>query len=109
MKTLVKSPMTKVVLMAEADHIELSEGNTYDVAAVRIRAVDEHGNVLPFYHEPVQLFVEPPTLELIGPDVITLHGGMGGTYVKTKGRSGAAVLMMKTAQAEAAEIRFQVK
>ncbi len=108
-KTLVKSPMTKVVLMAEADHIELSEGNTYDVAAVRIRAVDEHGNVLPFYHEPVQLFVEPPTLELIGPDVITLHGGMGGTYVKTKGRSGAAVLMMKTAQAEAAEIRFQVK
>ena len=40
-------------LQSEADHYELTEKNTYDVAAVRIRAVDENGNLLSFYNEPV--------------------------------------------------------
>lgn len=125
-KTLVKSPMTKLSLLAEADHTELVEGDTYDVAAVRIRAVDEHGNVLPFYYEPVKLSLRSLSgdgedkaagdinddglpLELIGPDTISLHGGMGGTYVKTTGKCGRAALMIETAQAEAAEVSFQIK
>ncbi|MGN0504945.1 MAG: glycoside hydrolase family 2 TIM barrel-domain containing protein [Lachnospiraceae bacterium] len=119
-KTIVKSPMTKVALVAEADHKTLFEGSTYDVAAVRIRAVDEHGNVLPFFHEPVKLSIETlpgdnaagvdaAPLELIGPDTIVLQGGMGGTYVKTTGETGTAVLKIAAAQAEPVTIMFQCK
>ncbi|MFR8844544.1 MAG: hypothetical protein ACLVGL_05515 [Waltera sp.] len=54
---------------------------------MRIRAVDDHGNVLPFYQEPVRLIAEGD-ISIIGPDTIALQGGMGGTYVKSTGRSG---------------------
>lgn len=111
-KTLTKSPMTKVVLAAQADHTVLKEGSTYDVAAIRITATDEHGNVLPFYHEPVELKLrakeqgESP-LALIGPSLTVLRGGMGGTYVKTLGRQGTAVLTISTAQAEPVELELE--
>ena len=60
---------------------------------VRIRAVDTHGNVLPFYQEPVRITAEGD-IAIIGPDTIALQGGMGGTYVKTSWeiRSGNFVI-----------------
>lgn len=106
-KTAVKEPMRKVALEAIPDHVDLTEEHTYDVACVRIRAVDQNGNVLPFYNEPVQLFVEGEG-ELIGPAVIALSGGMGGTYVKTTGKSGTIRLTVQSAQAEAVSVDFTV-
>lgn len=91
-KTVVKEPMKNVSLQVVADRTSLTETRGYDVACVRIRAVDEHGNVLPFYNEPVQLCVEGEG-ELIGPDLIAFSGGMSGTYVKTTGTSGAIQIL----------------
>lgn len=106
-KSLTKVPMKKVRLVVEASHRSLQEGNTYDVAAVRIRAVDERGNLLPFYQEPVWLETTGP-LEVLGGDVISLKGGMGGTYLKTTGQSGEATLSIKTRQAEEISIVFAI-
>lgn len=100
--------MTSVHLEAKADHRTLLEGQTYDVAAVRIRALDENGNLLSFFHQPVQLEVQG-NAELIGPRMISLQGGMGGTYVKTAGTPGKAVLKIKTAQAEEVNLIFEIK
>lgn len=100
-------PMTKCGLIAEADHTDLKEGNSYDVALVRIRAVDENGNTLHFSNDPVALKTEGP-VELIGPEVISLPGGLGGTYVKTIGESGEAKLIMRTAGGIEKEIKFSV-
>lgn len=100
--------MTSVHLEAKADHRTLPEGQTYDVAAVRIRALDENGNLLSFFHQPVLLEVQG-NAELIGPRVISLQGGMGGTYVKTAGTPGKAVLKIKTAQAEEVNLTFEIK
>ena len=69
----------------------LCEDATYDAAAVRIRAVDEYGNLAPYWQEPVVLKCSGP-IELIGPDIISLKGGSGGCYIKTTGISGDAVL-----------------
>lgn len=90
-KSVVRKPAQKAFLDVSADHTALCEGNTYDAAAVRIIAVDESGNHLPYYQEPVVLRAEGE-IEIIGPKVISLKGGSGGTYIKTTGKSGKAKL-----------------
>ena len=82
-KTIRKEPMTKQKLFIQADHENLVEKNSYDVAGVRIRMTDENGNILPFYNDPVVLRAQGP-IEIIGPQIISLQGGMGGTYIKTR-------------------------
>lgn len=104
-KTITKEPMTSLHLAAEADHLMLKEKNSYDVAAIRIKAMDENQNILSFFEEPVTLSVEGP-IELIGPKVTSLRGGMGGTYVKTTGNSGKAVLHIQSEQAKEIKIEF---
>lgn len=107
-KTITKEPMKTVHLVASTDHTELVENSTYDVAAIRIMAQDENGNLLNFFNEPVWFSVDGP-VELIGPDVVALQGGMGGTYLKTTGECGNAVLRIHNAQTEPIEIEFTVK
>lgn len=107
-KSLVRKPMETVHLKVEADHTDLRESHTYDVAAVRIQALDENGNLLNFYNEPL-IFELEGEAELIGPHVASLQGGMGGTYIKTAGRSGEARLKIRTAQAGETEVSFTIK
>ena len=76
----------------------LHEGDTYDAAAVRIRAIDSFGNLAPYCQEPVTLRTEG-CIELIGPSVISLKGGSGGTYVRSTG-SGSGKLFVNGAEIE---------
>lgn len=107
-KSVTKEPVREIRLEAEADHTILTEHHSYDVALVRIRAVDDHGNVLPFYQEPVRLITEGD-ISIIGPDTIALQGGMGGTYVKSTGRSGRGALLLQSQTAGEVRIPFQIK
>ena len=107
-KSVTKEPVREIRLEAEADHTILTEQHSYDVALVRIRAVDDHGNVLPFYQEPVRLITEGD-ISIIGPDTIALQGGMGGTYVKSTGRSGRGALLLQSLTAGEVRIPFQIK
>ena len=106
-KSVTKEPVREIRLEAEADHTILTEQHSYDVALVRIRAVDDHGNVLPFYQEPVRLIAEGD-ISIIGPDTIALQGGMGGTYVKSTGRSGRGALLLQSKTAGEIRIPFQI-
>ena len=85
----------------------MTEENTYDVAAIRIRVLDEHDNVMSFFQEPVQFEVEGP-IALIGPEIVSLQGGMGGTYVRTLGEAGEACIKIRTMQAEEIVLHFTV-
>ena len=106
-KTVVKEPMRKTSLEAKVSHTKLHEGSTYDVAAVRIRAIDENQNLLPFYQEPIKVEVEGP-IAVIGGDMISLKGGMGGLYIKTIGEKGRAKLRLVNPQCETVEIDFNI-
>lgn len=106
-KSVTKEPVNGIRLQAEADHTNLTEHHSYDVALVRIRAVDAHGNVLPFYQEPVRITAEGD-IAIIGPDTIALQGGMGGTYVKSLGISGQGTLLLRSQTAGEIKIPFQV-
>lgn len=106
-KTVTLAPMTRRELYVDVDHTDLHEDTSYDVAAVRIEDRDEYGNVLPFSNDPVTFEVEGP-VELIGPSVVSLQGGMGGTYIKTTGKKGKAKLIIKTQNGETHSVDFEV-
>ncbi|MBO5610469.1 MAG: glycoside hydrolase family 2 protein [Eubacterium sp.] len=107
-KEVVIGPMNSHELSVDVSKTELVEGRSYDVAAVRITDRDEHGNVLPFANDPVSFKISGP-IELIGPDMISLQGGMGGTYVRTTGKTGKAKLTIKSQSGDTKVIEFKVK
>ena len=58
--------------------VDVYKRQTWDCAAVSLRAIDQNGNLLPYCSEAVQLSVEGP-VEILGPSVVPLRGGMAGT------------------------------
>lgn len=107
-KTVIKRPMKTGHLEIFCSHLDLEERSTYDVALLRIRAVSEDGNLLSFCQEPLRLEARGP-IAIIGPDMISLQGGMAGTYVKTIGQSGEASLTIKSGSFGEETVIFQVK
>ena len=85
----------------------LSEGDRYDMAAVRIRLLDEYNNPAVYAQLPVSLHAEGE-IALAGPAIVTAEGGMCGCYVKTTGRTGRGTLRIRTAQTEDVEIHFTI-
>ncbi len=75
------------------------------MAMVRISARDTLGNILPFCNDPLMLSAEG-NLEIVGPKLISLSGGMGGTFVKSTGREGAGKLIIESADGNKKEIEF---
>jgi beta-galactosidase len=106
-KVIEKMPVCSPKLAAYVKDTILHEEETYDVTEIRITAVDEHGNRLPYYQEPVVLKAWG-AVELIGPEVISLKGGAAGTYVKTKGISGEGGLTIYQENLGEIKIDFQV-
>ena len=106
-KTVTKAAMNKMSLELQVSHTDLHEGNSYDVAAVRVRAVDENGNLLPYSNEAIKLTAEGP-IEFIGPDILALRGGMAGFYVKTTGEKGAAKAIISCPRVEDMVINFEI-
>ena len=93
-KTQIVGTVKDISLETTVSNDLLVEDITYDVASVRIRAVDQYGNLVPFFQEPVVALVDGP-IELIGPEIIPLRGGMAGLYAKTKGEGGKAKITLK--------------
>lgn len=93
-KTVVKEPMETTHLDVTLDHSDLTEDQTYDVAALRIKALDQNGNILNYYQEPVKVTTEGP-IELIGPDIVGLKGGMAATYIKSCGENSKLTVTVK--------------
>ncbi len=106
-KTVEKKPMTKGHLEVRTSHTVLKEGQSYDVAAVRIQAMSEEGNLLNYSHAPITLRTEGD-IAFIGPSVISLAGGMSGTYVKSVGRAGQGRLIVESEAFGKVEIAFEV-
>ncbi len=107
-KRMVKTPSTTPKMEVRCSCTELAEEDTYDVAEIRIRIVDENDNLLPYYQEAIRLSVTG-AIELIGPALITPRGGMTGTYVRTTGIKGEGVLRLEQKELGIKEIGFVIK
>ena len=107
-KSVTKAPMTKGSLKVNAYKTILTERESYDVTALRINAVDEYGNTLYFSTEPVKVSVSGP-LEIIGSDLVSLKGGMGGLYLKTIGKPGKATVTLTSASLGQVTLMLEVR
>ena len=106
-KELKVAPFEKRVLAVEVDHTELIEDKTYDVAAVRIRMTDQNGNTLPYFFGTVGAQVSGG-IELIAESPVLLRAGMGGVYVRTKGKKGKATLTLTADGCESVSVDFRI-
>ena len=106
-KTVTKTQMDKISLETQTSHTNLHEGTSYDVSVVRIRAVDENGNLLSYSNEAIKVTAEGP-IEIIGPDMFSLRGGMAGFYVKTTGEKGEANVKISCPRFEDKIIEFKI-
>ncbi len=113
--TVTKSPAMEVrlELTPSADH--LKEGATYDACEVRVRVIDENGNVLPFFNTPAKVTCKGP-VELLGGSgtgsscECDIFGGMGGFYVRTvkDGWGKAEIRVTIPGRETAAIVRIEV-
>ncbi len=106
-KELKVAPFEKRVLAVEVDHTELIEDKTYDVAAVRIRMTDQNGNTLPYFFGTVEAQVSGG-IELIAESPVILRAGMGGIYVRTKGKKGKATVTLSADGCDSVQIDFDI-
>ena len=107
-RTVIQEPAQRVRLECTARNAILTDGPTWDCAAITLRAIDQNGVLLPYCSEAVQLSVEGPA-HLIGPAVVPLRGGMAGTYLATEGVAGRATLHCKMEGALDAEVSVIIR
>jgi len=105
--SVTRCPSADLRLEVRASSTTLTEGDSYDMAAVRIRVLDGNGNLAPYAILPVH-FELSGDAELVGPDTAVAEGGMCGTYIRTLGRAGSASLRISTAQTEDVELKFEI-
>ena len=105
--SVTRSASTKLHLEVTASQTALHEGDSYDMAAIRIRILDEFGNPAVYAQLPVSLEISGQAV-LVGPTVVTAEGGLCGTYIRTIGQSGAARLTIRTEQTDPITVDFAI-
>ena len=101
-------PRSKLHLDVKVSHTRLKERDSYDMALVRVRILDENGNPAPYAQSPVK-FTLTGDAELVGPDVVTAEGGMCGSFVRTTGKGGSAKLTVSAYGLEDVTVEFTVE
>jgi beta-galactosidase len=106
--SVTKTPTTALHLEVRPSHTDLTEGEVYDMAAVRVRVLDQFGSPVPYAQLPVTFTLTGPA-HLVGPATVTAEGGMCGTYLRTTGEAGDVMLTVSTPQTEPVTVAFRVR
>lgn len=106
--TVIRSPRTSLHLEVRASDTELWDSDTYDMAAFRIRVLDELNSPASYAQLPIRLKAQGP-IEIVGPDTVTAEGGMCGTYIRTTGEAGNASLTVSADGLEAITIDLVIR
>ena len=107
-RSVTLCPSAKLHLEVKASRTTLREQDTYDMAAVRVRILDENGIPAPYAQFPVQFTVEG-SAALVGPQTAVAEGGMTGTYLRTVGIAGESVLTVSAPQTQPVVLRFTIE
>ena len=102
-------PSTKFHLECSTRNGHLVNGDTYDVARIKIEKQDEYGTRMPYTSDVLTFETEGP-IEVIGPKSIALQGGSASVYVRslpTK-KETVGTLKIKT-NSEVASIQLVVE
>ena len=103
--TLAADPMPGK-LDVVADDTGLRAGEK-DATRVVIRALDQNGNLLPFFEEPVSLTLQGPG-RIIGPAEHSLKGGATGLWIEAADQAGTLTLTAKSRRFDTQTITLSV-
>ena len=106
-KSIIKRPSAKLHLSYQVSRTALIEGDCYDMSAIRIQVKDEYHNLASYAQLPLNLITTGP-IEIVGPKMVVTEGGMTGTYIKTTGEEGEAILTLSTPDCSAITIHFTI-
>ena len=101
-------PSSKLHLEVKNSSTELTDNDTYDMAAIRVRVLDEYDNIAPYAQLPIK-FTAEGDIEVVGPDTATAEGGMTGSFVRTVGKAGKGKLTVSAQGLEPVVIEYTVK
>lgn len=107
-KSVTLSPSAELHLEVRVSHTQMKEKDTFDMAAVRVRILDENDNTASYALLPIHFSIEGDAA-LVGPDTAVAEGGMTGTYIRTIGREGKAKLIVNAAGMESAVLEFNIE
>ena len=107
-RSVTLCPSAKLHLEVKVSRTTLQEQDTYDMAAVRVRILDENGTPAPYAQFPVQFAVEG-SAALVGPQTAVAEGGMTGTYLRTVGTAGEALLTVSAPQTQPVVLQFTIE
>ncbi len=88
------------------DETELRAGEK-DAVRVIVRALDQGGNIMPFFDEPIALSLEGDG-RIIGPSLLALKGGVAGFWVEAGESAGALTLKVESGAFDTQTISFSV-
>ena len=103
-----RAPGKHLHIEARVSSTALTERASYDMAAVRIRLLDEYGNTASYAQLPVELETDG-VIGIAGPHTVTAEGGMCGAYVRSLGRAGSGTLTLRVQGLESVKIEFTVR
>ena len=103
-----RAPGKHLHIEARVSSTALTDRASYDMAAVRIRLLDEYGNTASYAQLPVELETGG-VIGIAGPHTVTAEGGMCGTYVRSLGRAGSGTLTLRVQGLESVKIEFTVR
>ncbi|NMA83392.1 MAG: glycoside hydrolase family 2 protein [Epulopiscium sp.] len=105
-RTLSRSPVpVELEVIADDDLLFAKEK---DVTRVVVKALDQHGNLMPFLTNPMVVKVEGAG-ELIGPNHLALIGGSIAFWVQTTGDKGNIQIQVASERFATQEITIKVE
>jgi len=106
-KSIIKRPSAKLHLSYQVSRTALIEGDCYDMSMIRVQVKDEYHNLASYAQLPLNFITTGP-IEIVGPSTVVTEGGMTGTYIKTTGEEGEAILTISTSDCSAITIHFTI-
>jgi beta-galactosidase len=105
-RRMVADPVSeRLEVAADAQELRASEK---DAVRVIVRALDQAGNVLPFFADPLRITVAGPA-RVIGPELVSFSGGIAGFWIETAGAEGAVSVEVRSARFDPVSVRFDVR
>ena len=102
------SPSNKLHLDVKVSKTNLTDGDAYDMALIRVRILDENDNVASYAQMPIG-FATEGMIRLLGPSVVTAEGGMCGAIISSDGVAGEGRLLIYTESGMQESIDFNIK
>ena len=108
-RSVTRCGSSKLHMEVRTSTDKLVNGETYDMAALRIRILDEYNNLCPYAQIPIRIDVTGDA-ELAGASIRTCEGGMTGFYIRSKKEieNGEAQVTISAEGLEPICIRFSV-